>query len=332
MATKQLQKIVISRTDSIGDVVLTLPLAGILKKKYPEATIVMLIKSYTRSIVACSEYVDEIWEWDVIERWSYNDQIKWLVAHNVDCFIHVFPRKELARLAKKAEVPIRIGTSHRSYHILTCNKRVNFTRKRSDLHEAQLNTKLLEPLGIKKEYSLKELASFLGFTKIPDLPKHFKDLLNLDKQKVIFHPKSQGSAREWPLEQYMSLATQLDADKFQIFFTGTKNESEEFSHLIPKQDNIVDLSGQMSLEELVAFISHVDHLVAASTGPLHISAACGVHAIGLYTDMRPIHPGRWQPIGNEVTIIVSEKNNKPTQPLEIDIRVVEKALNAGFKK
>ena len=29
------RKIIISRTDSIGDVVLTLPLAGLLKKYYP---------------------------------------------------------------------------------------------------------------------------------------------------------------------------------------------------------------------------------------------------------------------------------------------------------
>ena len=33
------KKIVISRTDSIGDVALTLPLAGILKSKYPDVRI-----------------------------------------------------------------------------------------------------------------------------------------------------------------------------------------------------------------------------------------------------------------------------------------------------
>ena len=34
---KHPKTIVISRTDSIGDVALTLPMAGILRSKYPEA-------------------------------------------------------------------------------------------------------------------------------------------------------------------------------------------------------------------------------------------------------------------------------------------------------
>ena len=62
------QKIVISRTDSIGDVVLTLPLAGILKEKFPEAQIVFLGNSYTRPVIRCSQFVDEIWEWDKLSK------------------------------------------------------------------------------------------------------------------------------------------------------------------------------------------------------------------------------------------------------------------------
>lgn len=38
-------------------------------------------------------------------------------------------------------------------------------------------------------------------------------------------------------------------------------------------------------------------MVASGTGPLHLAAALGINAIGLFPTIRPIHPGRWQPIG-----------------------------------
>jgi hypothetical protein len=39
----------------------------------------------------------------------------------------------------RQKVQHRIGTSHRGFHFLTCNHKVNFTRKNAVEHEAQLN-------------------------------------------------------------------------------------------------------------------------------------------------------------------------------------------------
>lgn len=328
MAKLNPKKIVISRTDSIGDVVLTLPLAGILKKKYPGVTIVFLGNTYTKPIIECSEHVDEVWEWAVMTRWDYNDQLDWLIEQNVDTFIHVFPRKEIARLAKKANIQHRIGTAHRAFHLISCNHLLNFTRKRSDLHEAQLNTKLLSPFGIRKEYSLTELTKLLGFSKIPALPQTLANLIDSSKKNVILHPKSQGSAIEWGVANFMGLAASLDSNNHTVFITGTEKEAEFFRSQIPNQENIIDLSGQMTLDELIAFIAACDCLVAASTGPLHIAGVTGIHAIGLFQEKRPIHSGRWQPLGNQVSIITSEKISEETQPLKIDVRLVKKAIES----
>ena len=45
-------------------------------------------------------------------------------------------------------------------------------------------------------------------------------------------------------------------------------------------------------------------MIAASTGPLHVAAALGKKAIGIYSPKRPIHPGRWMPLGNQAKYIV----------------------------
>lgn len=318
--------IVISRTDSIGDVALTLPLAGILKEKFPNAKISFLGNTYTKPVIESCQHIDEIWEWAELQKLSQQEQLDFLISKKVDVFIHVFPRKEIAKLAKKAKIAHRIGTSHRFFHLLTCNHRPGFTRKNSDLHEAQLNTKLLSALGITKDYSLPELAHLAAFTKIQPLPSELKSLLSKDKKSIILHPKSQGSAREWALENYIELASALDSAKFNIFFTGTEKEGLLFRNSIPKKENVFDLTGKMNLHELISFIKSADLLIAASTGPLHLAGLNGIHAFGLFSTQRPTHAGRWKPLGNHVYILEEKIISDSTQPLNIPLRDVMKAL------
>ena len=321
----QPKTIVISRTDSIGDVVLTLPLAGIIRKKFPSAKIIFLGQAYTEPIIKCSGYVDEIWKWGEIEQ--NPDKINWLKQQDVDTFIHVFPRKEIAQWVKKAKVKNRIGTSHRLYHFLTCNKRVNFTRKKSDLHESQLNTKLLLPLmGYAKEPSLDELHLNTGFSAPEKTDNPIFDLISKNKVNVLLHAKSQGSAIEWGVDNFISLAESLPEDQFNIFFTGTEKEGKLFREKIPQKNNVFDVTGKMSLTELIAFINKADALVAASTGPLHISGLLNKLSVGLFAPQRPIHPGRWRPLGENVEILEAKKIASPTQPLNISVRDVVQKL------
>ena len=324
------KKILISRTDSIGDVILTLPMAGILKNKFPNAAIIFLGNTYTKPIIKCSEFVDEIIEWTTIEKLSEKEQIEWLKSLNLDVFIHVFANKKLAKLAKKAKIPNRIGTSHRMFHLLTCNNKVGFSRKNSDLHEAQLNIKLLKPLGITRIYSLKELVIYTGFIKISTLKENFQQELNSTKKNIIFHCKSQGSALEWGVDKFITLAQDLNPKEFNIFFTGTEIESKFFRNKLPQQENIIDLSGKMTLEDLVAFISKADLLIAASTGPLHIAGVCNIKTIGLYTPKKPIHSGRWQPLGKNVFIIEEKTESKRDGMLDVSVDEVRNLILSLF--
>ena len=305
---KQIRRIIISRTDSIGDVVLTLPICGILKNKFPEVEIYFLGKNYVKAIVETSVHVDSFVSYDEILALTDDEQVNKIKELNADVLIHVFPNKKIARIAKRAKIPVRIGTSHRLYHLFTCNKKVTFSRKKSNLHEAQLNTKLLKPLGIIKDYSLDELPDYYGLEKIPVLKPELSKLIKADKFNLILHPKSKGSAREWGVENFDKLINLLAKSDFNIFITGTEHEGELIRPLIEKNKSLItDLTGKMSLTDLVAFISKSDGLLAASTGPLHIAAALGINAIGIYAPMIPIHPGRWAPIGKHAHYLVINK-------------------------
>jgi ADP-heptose:LPS heptosyltransferase len=302
------QKIIISRTDSIGDVVLTMPMVGKLKEMIPACSIVFLGRDYTRDIVSMSVFVDEFISWDqLLKLKSKNERISALKNTQADTIIHVFPRKEIAYLAKSAGIQNRIGTSGRLYHYLTCNQLVRFSRKRSDLHEAQLNFKLLKPLGYNHTISLQEIEKYYGLTKIPELSDKFSSLVDPSKVNIILHPKSKGSAREWGLTNFQQLIDLVDKAKYKVFITGTDAEGQLLRKHISVNKDCVDLTGKMSLGQLISFISKTDALVAASTGPLHIAAALGKLAIGIYPPIKPMHPGRWAPIGKNATYLVLKK-------------------------
>jgi ADP-heptose:LPS heptosyltransferase len=114
---------------------------------------------------------------------------------------------------------------------------------------------------------------------------------------------SKGSALNWSLHQYQELSSLLPAADFNIYITGTEEEGARIRQGFQFDEHIIDVSGKLSLPQLIAFISSCDTLVAASTGPLHIASAVGIRAIGLYPSKRPMHPGRWMPLGAKATYL-----------------------------
>ena len=199
---------------------------------------------------------------------------------------------------KKAGIPNRVGTTNRLYHWGKVNRMVKLSRKNSTLHESQLNCMLLKPLGITHVPALSAIGGYTGFTKIPALTEAGNALLDPAKVNVILHPKSNASAREWSLGNYAALIRLLPESGYRIFISGTDKEKlvlADWLKTLPP--HVTDITGRFTLPDFIAFISRAGYLVAASTGPLHIAAACGIGAIGIYPPIKPMHPGRWQPVG-----------------------------------
>jgi ADP-heptose:LPS heptosyltransferase len=281
-------------------------MCGLIKKYFPSCKVIFLGKTYTKEVIACCEHVDEFLNADDLLKLSDAEAAHQLQSMYADCIIHVFPNKRIAKLAKRAGIKFRVGTTNRLFHWTTVNKLVPLSRKNSDLHEAQLNCKLLESIGITDVPNLNEIHQYIGFTKVKPLLPAFEELIDKNKTNVILHPKSNASAREWSLERYKQLIDLLPNNKYKLFISGSDKEKlllADWIKTLPPQ--VVDITGKLNLAEFISFINRVDFLVAASTGPLHIASACGIHAIGIYPPIKPMHPGRWQPIGKN-SLAVSE--------------------------
>jgi ADP-heptose:LPS heptosyltransferase len=289
-------------------VVLTLPVAGVLRSLYPSARILFLGRSYTEAIIKASEHIDGFLNWDEWRQLPEDEAVQKFRETGAETIIHVFPDRTIARMARKARISERIGTTNRLYHWRYCNIRVRLSRKNSPYHEAQLNLQLLAPLGARRLYSLAEIGDYYGLTRLAPLPPAITALLAPDRFNLILHPKSRGSAREWGLDNFRQLIALLPRERYKIFLTGTAAEGQLLSPLLQEYPFLTDLTGRLSLAELLAFIAKADGLVAASTGPLHMAAALGIHALGIYPPIRPMHPGRWAPIGKKAKVFVKEDN------------------------
>jgi heptosyltransferase III len=313
-------KFLISRTDNIGDVVLTLPLCGFLKEKFgSEIHIVFLGKSYTKPVVLHSPHVDEFLNWDDFSHKSAEEISRDIAAHKFTHVVHVFPNRKIAQACRMANISTRIGTRRRWFHLFTCNKLPSVSRKNSELHESQLNTELVckvfqwsvPSLNSLREYAvLKSVPQKEMLTKLSSFPQLKEEIVKTAKlsKLILLHPKSFGSAREWGIENFKNLATALAQQGFYVGITGSEKERDYIlTQWNFQEENVFLLAGLFSLSEFISLIQNVRGLVAASTGPLHIAAACGVHALGLYPPMRPIHPARWMPLGKKAHVLVENK-------------------------
>lgn len=310
------RNIAIFRTDRLGDMILTLPLALAIKNELPNSKVTMIAQSYCAPLLENCSALDDLIYIDLLENKA---ELKGkLKSHDAAFFPR--PKPEEAFIAFRAGIKLRIGSGYRAYSILF-NHRVYDHRKSAKFHEAEYNARLLESaLGRKVKT---ELAK--PFISVDSLEKA-SHLLNNSGIKsgdfFIVHPGSRGSAFDWRSENFgaaanlISLKTGLTA-----VITGTEPEAAQCGKVLEQCPRAVNLCGKLELREMLALISLARLFAANSTGTLHIAAALGIPALGLYPNTPHISAKRWGPYSkNSITIsppIMEGKNIDDMNGIEV---------------
>ena len=304
--------ILIVRTDRIGDVVLSLPLASIIKKHFPASKVSFLVCEYTKSLVENNLSVDEVLT-------LKTDGLKTKIFENVkqlknkfDACVVAFPTFRIALILYLAGIKIRIGTGYRWYSFLF-NYRSYDHRKFGERHELEYNVRLLKHIGINETVSEENVSFNLhpGEKSEQKIISELKDLgIDTGEKIVIIHPGSGGSAVDLPFEKMKNLiemtARELDC---RILITGNQNEMKLCDSLVVNM-NTKNLAGRFNLGELTALIDKSVLLIANSTGPIHIAAALGKFVIGFYPTIAACSPKRWGPYTNKKIIFTPELDCK----------------------
>ncbi len=309
-----IKRILIVRTDRLGDVILTLPMLPALRSRYPGAYIAMLLRRYTGAIIEGNPYVDELlWYDNGAELIPFAQMRRILKERKFEAVVVVYPTLRLAWLVFRAGIPLRVGTGYRYYSFLF-NRRVFEHRSDARRHEVEYNLNLLRelqcPLPVKPEFFIDIPQAVVNGVEERIVSAGIRP----GGELVILHPGSGGSAREWGVEQFGRLAARLSEHPgVHVAVTGSREEAglaEEVVRL--SGGKALSMAGKLGLKELSAFIRMSSLFVSNSTGPIHVAAAMGIPIVGLYPQHTPMSARRWGPYSDRKVIFT------PAKPADCD--------------
>jgi len=301
-----MKRILLSRTDAIGDLILTLPVARSIKEAYPDYHITMLVSEYTEPLLEGEEYIDGVMTIPGRELGNYvevRELSDLLKAGDFETVVFFYPRFSLALAARMARISRRIGTGYRSYSLLL-NERVKLHRKDSGKHELDLNYDLVESAfpGLTRHEPHLAVLEQETCSAQALLATHGVDL---DEPYVIVHPFSHGSSPNWSLENFLSLVRELASAGVTVLITGSHQERRRFgSFFTGSPSGVVNVAGETDLRQLKGLIKTAAMVVTSSTGPIHIATAVGTFAVGIYPPVAALSPVRWGPRGGANKLFV----------------------------
>jgi heptosyltransferase-3 len=308
---REIQRILIVRTDRIGDVILTLPMARVLKQHFPSVHVSMLIQQYTAELVEDDPSVDQIVHYDnggyPLPFFRLLDSMR---EGKFDVVFHTHPRFRLALITWLARIPLRVGTGYRWYSFLF-NKKVYEHRKDAQRHELEYNLNLLKAVDCPEGYEKAAPTLQIPSSATESVTQLVRSLGIPQYNKIaIIHPGSGGSSRDWSAENFGELGKRIGGlANVSVIVTGGKGEDE----LVKRVQSIVGHScitivNRLTLGEFAALAKMAALFISNSTGTIHIAAAVGTPVIGLYPHLVPLSAARWGPY-TERKVIFSPLNH-----------------------
>jgi ADP-heptose:LPS heptosyltransferase len=338
----RIEKVLVCRTDAIGDVVLSLPIVSWMKETQPNLEVDFLARSYAAPVVEAAIDVDQVLIWTEREAIDFS---------KYDAAIVAFPDVQVVKSLREQGVPIVVGTGRRWPFRRWLTHTNNTSRKDSGLHEAWHGLELAKSLHPSPGWNIPGL-------KLPNMSGGMQALGRLEpgswsalsqgvvnaenwilsgEKHAIVHPGSAGSANNWSVRQYQELIQHLADRGYRVLITGTSAEAEQLGFdQIDFPESVVNTMGKLDLSQLLALIGVSNVLVASSTGPLHMAAAANVACVGLYGPEAPAWPERWHPLGPRAQWITSDKVDSRKLDskggaLAIDVGLVLKAIERAQK-
>lgn len=127
---------------------------------------------------------------------------------------------------------------------------------------------------------------------------------------VAFAPGAVGPAKRWPAHAYADLARQLTAQGIAVWVLGGPGEKPLSTQIVAEAGPLArDLTGS-DLRSAILALAAADVAVSNNSGLLHVAAAIGTPAIGIFG---PTSPWHWAPL-NPIAAAVQTVTQLDCQP------------------
>lgn len=287
----KIKKILLFRTDRIGDLILTTPAIANLRAYFKKAQIDIVINSYNKPLLENNPYIDKI---ILKNKYSKKKIITILKKKKYDLAIIFFSIIKDKKIAFSARIPFRIGSNRDGGGFLLTHY-IRDTRE--DLvHEVNACFDIIKILNIpikSKQLILKPNKKYK--VNIQKFNKNFKIK---NKKYIIVHPYSRDPKMRWTEQYFKELIQKLVYLKqYKIVLIGSPKEYQPSINIIKEiSPSPINAVGRFTLGQLIYFIKNAKLFIGNSTGTMHIANALNVPVIVVFGS-RYIrhHYQRWYP-------------------------------------
>ncbi|MHB8154606.1 MAG: lipopolysaccharide heptosyltransferase II [Candidatus Omnitrophota bacterium] len=302
------RRILIVRTDRLGDVLLSTPVAKALRQSFPQGYISMLVSPYTKDVLDGNPALDEIITFDKDAKNSQGWRatfkfIQSLRKKKFDLAIVLHPTIRMHLLIFLAGIPKRLGYDRKFGFLLT--DRVKHTKQYGQKHESEYTLDLVRYLGIKAQDKTLFMPIKQESEKWVEVLFSQAQITNSDKLLVI-HPAASCHSRIWPGERFAEVADKLAGQYgFKVIIVSGPKDTEKAEVVIKNMRiKALNLAGKTSISQLASLLKRCQLFISTDSGPMHVASALGVPVITIFgRSQAGLSPQRWGPLGPKSRVL-----------------------------
>jgi len=307
---KAFKRILIVRTDRIGDVLLSTPVIKALRYAYPNAYIAMMVSPYAKDIVEGNPFLDEVIIYDKDGKHkSWPRSLKFarnLKKRRFDLALILHPTNRMHLITFFAGIRRRIGYGRKLGFLLT--DRIKHTKQLGEKHELEYALDLVRYLGFEPQ----DKTLFMPIK--PESEAWAEELFKQEGIKkadriLAIHPAASCPSKVWPNERFADVADRL-IEKFGfkvLVIAGPKDLALSGDVIKHMHHPAANLSGKTSVSQLASILKRCNLFISNDSGPVHIAASVGVPVISIFgRNQKGLSPKRWGPTGKKDKVLHKE--------------------------
>lgn len=306
-------KIGIWNTAFLGDAVLTLPLIHTVARAWPEAELHFYVRGGFESLFAAQPELAGVHGFakrggqkGIMGAYRFGHEIS---RQGFDLWISAHTSLRSGLIARWSSVPKRIGYDRPRFNSFFYTHTVDRAFDRFDEIERLL--RLTGPLDIEPVHEPKLVLP----DKALAAAAAYFDGLGHDAPVLGIHPGSTWPTKQWP-EAYFSRVVDLalEAGARVLVFGGPGEEAVAARVLAGaenplKDQRAADLSGQLNLPELAAWIGRLDCYLSGDSGPMHLAWIQGTPLTAVFGPT--VRDLGFFPRGENSTVIETDLDCRP---------------------
>ncbi|MBI2870085.1 MAG: glycosyltransferase family 9 protein [Candidatus Omnitrophica bacterium] len=314
-----IKRILVVRTDRIGDVVLSTPVLKVLREELPQAHIAFLTGPATKEVLYHNPHIDELIVYDKTgaER-SWRGTLRFgleLRRKGFDTALILHTTNRAVWLAVLAGIPRRIGYARRLGRLLT--HRLSYAKPEGKKHEVDYNFDLVRLLGVDR--SSRELVWIVDPAEDEAMTRRLAEAGIAGEELIAVHPDASHVSKRWPLSKYVVLCMRLLAEggvrRRLVLIAGPSGRHLTQAIAREAGERALDWGGRLNLRELGALLKRSSFLVSNDSGPVHIAGAVGTPVVAIFGRTQPgLSKVRWGPVGERDIILQNDPGCKPCIP------------------